>query len=669
VLRFRLVGPVLFYDILRLGRRSRYFVLRAVYLLVLLLFLYFMQQQTYYRLATMGPQGIARILAEFGEHFFFYYTIIQFVTVLTVTPALVASSIAEEKERRTLEYLLATDLTNREIVLGKLISRLALLFLFFLAGLPVLSLSLLFGGISPDLMLCSALATLVTLLSVASVSMLISVYVRRVRDAVLLSYLSIFGFFVLWLFLEGVRVFLLLDGRDTVPALFMEAVLTFYRWGNPFYSLYELVQHVRTIGSLNQKAYELLAKYAAFHSLITVIALGLSLLLVRWLYVSQVLETKQPKRRVKSAQPKWVPRDHTQPDRPAGFVTPSAANRPKAPRRRPPVWEDCMMWKELFVERSLKLGIVGEVLMSYFALALLIPVLVITGVVFLNSLKQSGYLPEMQQLANYTIRWVGLIVSVLIYLGVAARACNSVTSERDRNTLESLLAAPLEVREILFAKWIGSLYGARFLVGVLLVIWAAGLFSGGLYWLAFLSTALVLIVLSCFCASLGLYLGIRIRNALVAQISTVTIILGLGLATWGVAFLISDETRRDPYRHPYSYNAVILRSVSPFFLTQFFAFCETDLKVAFDSTKASVSYLDSWTYHSSRYLHQGQVGFAFLLLSVYALAAMILYSWAVPLFDRLSGRTGRRPDRARPPPLARPTSANAPAAVGQVSSA
>lgn len=666
VFRLRLVGPVLFYDLVRLGRRSRYFLIRAVYLLVLLAFLYFTQQRAYYQLATMGPQSVTRILAEFGEFFFFCYTVIQFLTVLLVTPALVAGCIAEEKERRTLEYLLATDLTNREIVLGKLISRLALLLLFFLAGLPVLSLSMLFGGISPDLMLCSALATLVTLLSVASVSMLISVYVQRVRDAVLLSYLTIVGFFVLWLFLEGVRIFVLLDGRTTVPALFMEGVVTVYRWGHPFYALYDLVGHVQMAGTLNKKAYELLAKYAAFHGLIIFLALGLSLLLLRWLYVSQILEAKLPKRRTKAAKTVWVPRSDGQMGRPVGFVTLPAKQRAAA-RRRPPVWDACMMWKELFVERSLRLGIVGEVLMSYFALALLFPVLVVTGAVFLSYMKQSGYLQEMQQAANLPIRYVGLIVSLLIYLGVAARACNSVTSERDRNTLESLLATPLEVREILFAKWCGSLYGVRFLVGVLVVLWVAGLISGGLHWLAIMPTALVVIVLSCFCASLGLYFGIRIRNALIAQISTLVVILGLGLAAWGLAFVISDETERDPYRHPYTYRAVILRSVSPLFLTQFFAFCESDLMNP--SHRSEYRIFDFLGMRSSRYLHQGQVGFAFLLLSIYALAAMILYSLAVALFDRLSGRTGSRPDRARPPPVVRTASAKAPAAVGQVNSA
>ncbi|MCS6977105.1 MAG: ABC transporter permease subunit [Gemmatales bacterium] len=663
VFRVRLVGPVLFYDMVRLGRRSRYFVIRAVYLLVLLLFLYFLQQRTYYQLATMGPQGVTQIFAEFGERFFFYYTLIQFLTVLAVTPALVAGTIAEEKERRTLEYLLATDLTNREIVLGKLFSRLALLLLFLLAGLPVLSLSLLFGGISPDLMVCSGLATLVTLLSVAAVSLFISVYVRRVRDAVLLSYLSILGFFVLWLFLEGVRLFIELDGKSTPASLGATAVVTVFRWGNPFYALYELYSHVQRVGTINAKAYELLAKYAGFHGVIIVLALALALALVRWLYVTQILEAKQPKSRSKAIKPVWVPRKDGHADQPAGFVEPSESQRAKASRSRPPVWDDCMMWKELFVERSLKVGILGEVLLSYFALALMFPILIAVGVALLNALSGTGWVEESQLAVNYGVRWSGMLVAALVYIGVATRACNSITSERDRNTLESLLSTPLDLGEILFAKWIGSLYGARFLFGLLALIWLLGLISGGLHVLAALPTVVTVAVLASFSASLGMYLGLRIRNGLLAQLSVVMLILCLGTASWGAAYVITDETFRDPYRHPYSYLAVVLRSISPFYLTEFIPFCGSDLRAGdFDDQRRW--YREDFVLHNTtRYLHAGQLGFVFLFLSLYGLAALVLWSRSVLLFARTSGRTRSGPDRSKPPALPRSQVAKAPAAV------
>ena len=50
-------------------------------------------------------------------------TIGQEILVLLLTPALVAGVIADEKQRKTLHYLMASQLTSAEIVLGKLLVR------------------------------------------------------------------------------------------------------------------------------------------------------------------------------------------------------------------------------------------------------------------------------------------------------------------------------------------------------------------------------------------------------------------------------------------------------------------------------------------------------------------------------------------------------------------
>ena len=75
----------------------------------------------------------------------------------------VAGSIAEEKDRKTLEFLLATDLRNREIILSKLGARLANLLLFILTGLPILSILQFLGGVDPNLVLAGFAATFLTM--------------------------------------------------------------------------------------------------------------------------------------------------------------------------------------------------------------------------------------------------------------------------------------------------------------------------------------------------------------------------------------------------------------------------------------------------------------------------------------------------------------------------
>ena len=89
------------------------------------------------------------------------------------------------KERRTLDFLLATDLHSHEIILGKLAARLGTLLLVLLVGLPILSLLQLLGGVDPNLVVAGYAFLLFTVLSLAAASVLISVYARRSRSAVL----------------------------------------------------------------------------------------------------------------------------------------------------------------------------------------------------------------------------------------------------------------------------------------------------------------------------------------------------------------------------------------------------------------------------------------------------------------------------------------------------
>src|SRR5205823_2023088 len=86
-------------------------------------------------------------LPKFAESFFYTFLAAQFTAVFLITPAYTAGAIAEEREHRTLDYLLATGLSDREIVVGTMAARLANLSLLVLAGLPVLCLTQFLGGV------------------------------------------------------------------------------------------------------------------------------------------------------------------------------------------------------------------------------------------------------------------------------------------------------------------------------------------------------------------------------------------------------------------------------------------------------------------------------------------------------------------------------------------
>src|SRR6266478_3178718 len=272
----RLFGPVLFYDLVRTGRRTRNILLRCIYALALLFILYtvyleyaagiqqLLQRAGYFIDFGERNQMLAKEMAKFAESFFIMFMEVQFVGIFLLTPAFAAGAIAEEKDRRTLEYLLGTDLDNREIVLGKLISRLIGLVLLVLTGLPILSLVQLWGGVDPDLMLSGFAVSGLTILSLAGLSILCSAYTKRPRDAIVLSYLAV----VAYLGLSGLSYWLIATPRPGGAPLVLESWSDLVEWfssGNLFVVVHK-VRKAQAQGLLLEQILPgLMGNYALVH--------------------------------------------------------------------------------------------------------------------------------------------------------------------------------------------------------------------------------------------------------------------------------------------------------------------------------------------------------------------------------------------------------------------
>jgi len=154
----KLFGPLLFYDMLRNGRRGSFHRIRLFYVIVLaiwftLLFLgHFVDntqdlEELLFSSLSIRPAEASKVAGQFLAGFLAF----QFGAAFLLTPAYVSGAVVEEKERQTLPFLLTTDLRNREIILGMLISRVLTLLMVLLAGMPVLLLIQLLGGIDPEL--------------------------------------------------------------------------------------------------------------------------------------------------------------------------------------------------------------------------------------------------------------------------------------------------------------------------------------------------------------------------------------------------------------------------------------------------------------------------------------------------------------------------------------
>ena len=138
-------------------------------------------------------------VAQFALATFLMFAIVQLLTVLVLVPPLFAGTIADERQRKTLHYLMASRLSGLEIVADKTLGRLPHLAVFLAMGLPVMSLMSLFGGIPAEFVAVAYVGTVSSCAFAVALAVLVSTLARRVRYAVLLSYVLIF----LWLLLPS----------------------------------------------------------------------------------------------------------------------------------------------------------------------------------------------------------------------------------------------------------------------------------------------------------------------------------------------------------------------------------------------------------------------------------------------------------------------------------
>ena len=119
----------------------------------------------------------------------------QLTLVLLAAPAATAGAICLDRSRGTLTHLLVTDLSDREIVLGKLAARLTPILTLVACPLPVMQILTLLGGVDPDALLGSFVVTLGVAVLGCCLALVFSIWVRRTHEALLATY-AVFG---LWL--------------------------------------------------------------------------------------------------------------------------------------------------------------------------------------------------------------------------------------------------------------------------------------------------------------------------------------------------------------------------------------------------------------------------------------------------------------------------------------
>jgi ABC-type transport system involved in multi-copper enzyme maturation permease subunit len=487
-------APILWYDLVRTSRRARTYFVRGAYLLILFAVLAMMYWSE--SIGRYGRPSNSQV-ARFASDFFYTFLITQFVLMVLLTPAYTAGAVADEKQKKTIQFLLVTDLRSYEIVLGKLGSRMAHPGLLLLAGLPVLGAVQFLGGVDPHLVLAGFAGTAVTLASAAGVSLLASVIARPPRAALLLAYGFIFLYAMLCVLGNAVLFSLARPFVAAPGSLFLESLIGVIEAGNPIDAARRVFLSADPIEVSLPRA---LGAYALFHGVAALASILLASVLLR----SASLREPRPSRGKTVAA------------------------------RRPPVGDRAMVWKEVHAER----GAAGR-------WYVLLPVLLLIGGSILYLLwlwlefasRGFGYgFPDYwrnwREAWNAWVRAIGTIMACLTLLAVAIRAAYSIRTERDRETFDSLLTSPLSSEEILYGKWLGSILSVRWMVGLLTFVWGLGVVTGGLHILAAPLLVVAWCVYASAMASVGLWFSLVSRTSARAVLYTILALVGLSVGHW-----------------------------------------------------------------------------------------------------------------------------------------
>ena len=471
-------GPILAVELVTSSRRTRYFVLRVIYAAALLFALWATHHDT-----IGSSAGDINSIARFAAAFFATFGVMQLMAVLLIGPALAAGTIAQERERRTMEYLYATPLSNLEIVIGKLGGRVLQILGLVLSGVPVLALAMLLGGIAPRAIVGLTAITLSTVLFVTMVSLAVSAWTAKARDAVIRAYLV---FFCLW-----VLPLPLFSSGFPSGFVWLKPVIGQFVVANPVMTFVMFLDGRGPWGPVAEP-WTLLLALVRNQMLVGGMALLLATLFMRRIHLRE-------------------------------------AGKPARKRRwrmqffRGEIGANPMFWKELYAEPGAsRLGLLGYGLLVLIFLA----VCGFTLYTF-NETAGQGWRRDTESFCAY-VTFMSTLLSCGGLLLLTARAAGSITSEKERDCWVSLISTPLEAGEIVKAKILGSLWSLRGLVPFLAVVWLPALMLRPFYFWGIVFALLGLAILAAFTATLGVYCSLSSKNTLRAMGAALGITIFLG---------------------------------------------------------------------------------------------------------------------------------------------
>ncbi|HND50857.1 MAG TPA: hypothetical protein PLV92_00615 [Pirellulaceae bacterium] len=510
-----LIGPVFSRELVTVPRRPRHYVVRVVFLTTLLVLM------CTGWLVMAGMQIIRNVgdMARFGGTLFQILAPLQ-LALLTFLAALgSASSVAQEKDRRTLILLLLTRLTNSELVLGKLLASLLDVLTMVAASIPLLLMVTLFGGVDDAQVWRVVGVTLLSALAAGSLGSTLALWREKTFQTLALTALGI----VLWLAL----------GEIVHAGLAGEALAGWSHetWAiglSPFRAI-TAASHPQIAGDAGAGAGDTLAGVRLF--------LGCSGGLVFLLNAIAVLRVRvwNPSREVfvgqkqeSSVESIYGPGRHSAADDEAARAGHVDARISTSRQSSRSVWDNPVLWREICTWAY------GRKVMVIRVAYVLLFLLAAGGLYYTISSGALDLASGDDSTSIIPVAARPLIPFFLLSLVIMnALAVTSITSERDGQALDLLLVTDLTPKEFVLGKLGGVLY-----VTALMSILPLAL-SGYLWWAGGVSLENLIYVLGglvtmyIFVTTLGIHCGMiyaNSRTAIGVSLGTV-FFLFLGIAT------------------------------------------------------------------------------------------------------------------------------------------
>jgi ABC-type transport system involved in multi-copper enzyme maturation permease subunit len=405
------LGPVFVYESLLNARRWQVYAVRSVFVLLLLVGVAVVWLRRDYLSGAPGPKpALYQQMAQLGEWFFYTMAGIQVSLILLAAPAAAAGAICMDRARGTLAHMMVTDLSDPEIVLGKLGSRLAPIIGLIACGVPVAALATLLGGVEFGAILGLFVVSVALAVLGCTLALTISVWAAKTHEVLMAVYM----FEGLWLLALPIWEGLSARGTFAGPPVW-------FQMANPF---------VLVFAPYYQPGFVTAADFMGFAGVLfalSTLLLALMIARLRGVIVSGSGRQQKSARRWRPELKRILP----------SWPSPTLDGNP-------------VMWREWHRGQPSKLG------RSLWALLLLICWLLVAW-----GTREMMIHGEGQAAHTVTSGYVLMLVFGLLML--SATAPTALAEERVRGSLDVLLTTPLSTRSIVIGKWWGTYRSVLFL--------------------------------------------------------------------------------------------------------------------------------------------------------------------------------------------------------------